>query len=104
MNTNSQIQYKGFTYQPIIKISNEILDGSDSWYEYLIEGHRGKRKCLVKGGGIYKTPESASKAADTFAKKQIDEHLYKYKNSFIYRLVCIIGYCPASKFQQPDRT
>lgn len=100
MSLNSEIQYKGFSYLPIIKISNELVDGDDKWYEYLIEGRKGKRKCLVKGAGLYNSPEQASNAANKFAKTRIDEHLYKYEKSFLYRMICNFGYCPASKYNQ----
>jgi len=51
----------------------------------------------VKGAGVYQTPDGAAKAAVSFAKNQIDGHLIKYKKSFLYRMFCSLGYCPASK-------
>gem|GEM_PF-4412241 len=100
MTTNTAIRYKGFTFQPIIRISNEKVEGAENWYEYLIEGRRGKRKVLLQGSGLYQSPEGASQAAIRFAKAQIDEHAFKYEKSFLYRTICLLGYCPASKFRQ----
>lgn len=99
MYKSNATRYKGFTYQPVIRHSNEKVDGTDGWYEYLIEGRRGKRKVLIKGSGVYQTQESASQAAVTFAKNNIDEHLDKYNKSFLYRMICKVGYCPASKYR-----
>ena len=84
--------------RPIIKVSNERIDDTGVWYEYSIEGWLGKRKRLVTGAGVYQTPDSAAKAAVSFAKNQIDEHLTKYKKSFLYRVLCSLGYCPASRY------
>lgn len=98
MNEYPVTEYKGYSLRPVIKISDEKIDDTGVWYEYSIEGWLGKRRRLVKGAGVYQTPDSAAKAAVSFAKNQIDEHLIKYKNSFFYRMFCSLGYCPASRY------
>jgi len=91
-------QYKGFSIQPIIKLSDAKINDEGEWYEYSIEGWRKNRRRIIKGSGVYETPEGAATASISFAKREIDAHLVKYENSLFYRIVCGIGYCPASKY------
>ncbi|MBT8123779.1 MAG: hypothetical protein KJO81_03025 [Gammaproteobacteria bacterium] len=51
----------------------------------------------MKGAGVYQTPDGAAMTAVSFAKNQINENLIKYKKSFLYKMFCSLGYCPASK-------
>lgn len=92
------IKYKGFSFKPIVKLSNATIDDESDWYEYSIEGWIKNKSCTIRGSGVYKTPEGAASAAHSFARQEIDNHLSKYEGSIIYRIFCGIGFCPASKF------
>jgi len=98
MKEYSVTKYKGFTLQPIVKLSDKKIDNEENCYEYSIEGWLENRSCIVKGPGVYATPEGAATAAISFAKHEIDAHLVKYNKSFFYRLFCSVGFCPASKY------
>lgn len=91
-------EYKGFSFQPVVETSESGMDDSTVWYEYTIKGWRGRRKCVIKGKSLHHDPENAAQAAIKFSKAKIDDHVSKYDSSFLYRVICSIGYCPASKY------
>lgn len=91
-------KYKGFSFKPIVKLSKHKIDNEGDWYEYSLEGWIKNRSRLVKGAGLFETPDGAARAAYSFARLEIDRHFTKYQSSLFYRIICSIGYCPASKF------
>lgn len=90
--------YKGFTIKPIVFPTDDKIDEPGDWFRYSIEGQKGKKKRVIKGSGLYKTPDSAAMAAVTFSKHEIDSHLARYRKSAVYRFFCNLGYCPVSKY------
>ena len=95
---HSIIKYKGFSYKPIVKLSDAKINAEGDFYEYSIQGWVKNRSRLVKGAGVFENPEGAARAANSFAKQEIDKHLTKFESSLINRIYCALGYCPASKF------
>ena len=91
-------KYKGFSFKPIVKLSETKIDTENDWYEYSIQGWVKKRSRIIRGAGVYENAEGAAKAASSFARQEIDKHLTKYECSIFYRIFCSIGYCPASKY------